>query len=440
MNVRVRIAPSPTGPLHVGTARVALFNWLFARKHQGTYIVRIEDTDKERSKPEYEADMRDGLLWLGLAPDETYRQSDLLPDHHRAIQELIAKDRAYVSKELAKDDSGREVEVVRLRNPNTTITFTDLIRGDISFDTTELGDFVIARSVDEPLYHLAVVVDDANEGITHVIRGEDHISNTPRQILIQEALGLPRPAYAHLPLVLAPDKSKLSKRKHADIATVTRFREDGFLPDALINFVALLGWNPGTEQELFSREELIELFSFEQVQKGGAVFNREKLLWFNREYLQQETDDSFLRALSGRLPGKDEAVLKRLIPIARERVSVWSDLDAMVRDGELEYFFEAPVVEPSALVWKKSTVEDAKRHLEMLKELLTEAPEGSYETSEAIKEMLWSYAEKHGKGDVLWPLRYALTGKEKSPDPFTLLSILGKSESLSRITAAVHML
>ena len=272
--VVTRIAPSPTGYLHFGLARTALFSYLFARKHGGTYILRIEDTDTARNKPEYEQDISEQLAWLGLTADATYRQSEAMPRHKQCLAKLIEEDKAYVSKETAKDGSGKEVEVVRLRNPGETVTFTDLIRGEIQFDTTELKDFVIARSITDTLFHLAVVIDDADEGVTHVIRGEDHISNTPRQILIQRALGFPEPHYAHLPLILMPDKSKMSKRKHE--TAVRTFREMGILPNALINYVALLGWNPGTDQELFTLEELVNIFDTSQVQKSGAVFDMEK--------------------------------------------------------------------------------------------------------------------------------------------------------------------
>jgi len=206
-----RIAPSPTGVLHVGTARTALFNYLYAKQNNGKFIVRIEDTDKERSTKEFEKDILDSLEWLGLDHDEFYRQSERGEIYRKYIEKLTEEGKAYISKEEAKEE-GQRSEVIRFKNPNKEIIFEDLVRGEISFDTTELGDFIIAKSVDEPLYHLAVVVDDHEMGVTHIFRGEDGISNTPRQILIQDAIGAQRPKYAHLPLILGPDKSKLSKR------------------------------------------------------------------------------------------------------------------------------------------------------------------------------------------------------------------------------------
>ena len=272
--VIVRMAPSPTGKFHVGSARTALYNFLFARKNDGKFILRIEDTDKERSKKEFEDDILEGLEWLGLKYDELYRQSERGEGYKSYVEKMLSQDLVYES-----DD-----KVIRFRNPNKKIKFNDLVRGEIEFDTTELKDFVIARSVDEPLYHLAVVIDDFESGITHVIRGEDHISNTPRQILIQEAIGAPRPLYAHLPLILAQDRSKLSKRKHGESVSLDYYREKGISPAAVINYLALLGWNPGTEQEIFTLEELIKVFDLSRVHKGGAIFDEKKLAWVNRKH------------------------------------------------------------------------------------------------------------------------------------------------------------
>jgi len=272
--VAVRMAPSPTGNFHVGGARTALFNFLFARKNNGKFILRIEDTDKERSKKEFEDDIFESLEWLGLKYDEFYRQSERGEIYKNYVEKMLNNDSVYEAED----------KVIRFRNPNKKTKFNDLVRGEIEFDTTELKDFVIAKSVDEPLYHLAVVIDDFESGITHVIRGEDHISNTPRQILIQEAIGAPRPLYAHLPLILAQDRSKLSKRKHGESVSLDYYRHKGYSPEAIINYLALLGWNPGTEQEIFTLEELINVFDLERVHKGGAIFDEKKLAWVNRKH------------------------------------------------------------------------------------------------------------------------------------------------------------
>lgn len=439
MTVKVRIAPSPTGYFHFGLARTALYNYLYAKKTGGTFTLRIEDTDKARSTKEYEEDIYECFKWLGLSFDEKYVQSEHVERHKELLHKLVSEDKAYVSKEPAKDDSGREVEVVRLRNPGRTITFTDVIRGDITFDTTELKDFVIARSMDDPLYHFAVVVDDGDAGITHIIRGEDHISNTPRQILIQEALDVPRPVYAHLPLILAPDRTKMSKRKHQ--TSLRDFRAKGYLPEAMINFIALLGWSEGEgDKEIYSLDELIKAFSLEKIHKGGAIFNEEKLRWFNREHLLRLPEDKFARvaldklkeSLAARVTWNEDMGIK-LAPIARERIAVWDDISELAAAGEFDYFFTAPALDASRIPDKKSSAADAAEHLANAEEILDKV---SPFDAESVKSALWEYATEKGRGVVLWPLRYSLSGREKSPDPFTLMAILGKEESLARIAAA----
>lgn len=446
--IRTRIAPSPTGYLHFGLARTALFNYLFAKKNGGEFIVRVEDTDKARSAKEFEDDILDQLSWLGLKPDKLERQSDLVSRHMAATERLIADDRAYISKEPAKDDPTKEVSVIRLRNSGRVVTFSDLLRGDISFDTTELGDMVIARAIDDPLYHLAVVVDDAEMHITHVIRGEDHISNTPRQILIQEALGYERPVYAHIPLILMPDKSKMSKRKHQ--TALSAFRAQGFLPEALINYLALLGWNPGGENELYTLPELVAAFTLEGVQKSGAVFDVEKLRWFNREYLLRMNDAEFsayvLAALREELAARSidttahETPLHALLPLIRERIHVLEDLRALIRAGEFDFFFTEPQLDPAKLLYKTQSRMNALQHLTQAASLLHTLDDEAFKRPGNVKKTLWGYAEEAGRGNVLWPLRYALSGRDKSPDPFLIASIVGKSITLVRIAAAARLL
>lgn len=444
-NVRVRIAPSPTGFFHIGTARTALYNFLYAKKMRGTFVLRIEDTDKERGKDEYEKDIYEEMAWLGLTFDERYVQSEHVERHKKLLRALVEKDAAYISKEPQKDDPTKTVEVVRLRNPGTVVTFNDVVRGDISFDTAELKDFVIARSIDDPLYHFAVVADDGDANITHVIRGEDHISNTPRQILIQEALGFPRPIYAHLPLILAPDRSKMSKRKHQ--TSIKDFRERGYLPEAMINFMALLGWSAGEgDRELFSMEELISHFDLLHIHSGGAVFNEEKLRWFNREYLLQIEEADFknearLRlkaALEGRIIW-DERMAEKIIPLLKERLSIWDDIRVLVQDGEFDYFFTDHKPDAALLAGKKSDAATALKHLKYVHTVLEALHEDVFD-AENIKAALWDYAGKEGRGPVLWPMRYALSGREKSPDPFALAAILGKERTLQRLHTAQAIL
>ncbi|KKS83593.1 MAG: Glutamate-tRNA ligase [Parcubacteria group bacterium GW2011_GWA2_43_11] len=437
--VRTRIAPSPSGYLHIGTARTSLFCYLYAKKLKGEFIVRIEDTDKSRTEKKYEDDILDGLEWLGLKYDELYRQSERTDVYVKKLQELVESDKAYISKEKAKDDDVREVEVVRLRNPNTMLTFTDTIRGEITFDTTELGDFVIARSKTDPLYHFAVVVDDALMDITHVIRGDDHISNTPRQILILEACGFERPQYTHLPMILAPDRSKMSKRKGA--VAVTEYRAQGFLPSAIINYLALLGWNGGTEKEIYSMEELVQDFSLDHLQKSGAVFDIEKLKWFNKEHRKLIPKESLTRDLKAQLEG-NTGILEALerspkaVEDLLERFSTWAELKEAVATGEYDFYEKLPVLEKDMLAWKKDpNPERMKDRLHKILELIGSVDTTTF-TYENVKGAVWAYAETEGKGGVLWPMRVALSGKERSPDPFILAEALGKEETITRLNEA----
>jgi len=446
MKIVTRIAPSPTGYLHFGLARTALFNYLFAKKHGGEFVIRIEDTDVARNKQEFEDDIRDQLTWLGLDAGATYRQSEHRARHKECLARLIGENTAYISKEPAKDDASRFVEVVRLRNPGETITFKDGIRGDISFDTTELKDFVIARSINEPLYHFAVVVDDQDEGVTHVIRGDDHISNTPRQILILKALGCTPPKYTHLPLILMPDKSKMSKRKHE--SSVRHFREQGILPDALINYIANLGWTPPSGKEIFSEDDMVQEFELSDLHKSGAVFDIEKLRWYNREYLQRLSTDDFARAalprtqkaLQARNMDWNPAIGERLLPLLRERTSVWSDIETYAAAGELDFFFNDPTIDPTELPGKGSDASSARKHLAVLHEILFPLDTEIFADPARLKDTVWDYATEAGRGAVLWPMRFSLSGLLKSPDPFTIASILGKESTLRRLKAAEALL
>jgi glutamyl-tRNA synthetase len=438
--VVTRMAPSPTGHLHIGTARTALFNYLFAKKHNGTFILRTEDTDKERSKKEYEDEIIEGLAWLGLKWDAFYRQSERADIYRGYLEKIIKNGTAYVSKEESKNNPGESVEVVRLKNPNKTITFTDEIRGEISFDTTELGDFVIARAIDDALYHFTVVVDDHEMGVTHVIRGDDHISNTPRQILIQEAIGAERPVYAHLPLILAQDRSKLSKRHGA--VMLSEYERQGFIQPAIVNYLSLLGWNSGTDQELFTLEELVQAFDVRGIQKGGAVFDIEKLKWFNKEHLKKFGDDTFLEYVYpkifdhvSKLPQYSDDRLQKLLPTVRERISSSEEAFEEAMKGEYDFAFSAPHIDPLMVKWKNdATPRETLPRLQKLAEIIATIPEDA--ELEAIKNRIWDYAVEIGKGEVLWPLRVALTGKEKSPDPFTVLYIIGSGEAYKRIRTA----
>ena len=443
--VVTRYAPSPTGFFHIGAVRTALFSYVFARQNGGAMILRIEDTDAKRSKKEYEEDIVSGLAWLGISYDGPYRQSERGEVYAKYLTRLIAEGKAYESAEA-------EGTVIRFKNPGRKVRFTDAIRGEIETDTTELKDFVIARSLQSPLFHLVVVIDDYEMGVTHVIRGEDHIPNTPRQILIQEALGFPQPVYAHLPLVLAPDKSKLSKRNlSGEMVAVRDYRKAGFLPEAIINFSALLGWSPEEEgKDVFTLSELVPMFSFARIQKGGAQFNRDRLRWLNKEHMKRLPQEAIVHGLAEHMPERVTALpqytderLKKSKETLFERIEVFSDLDGLGVAGDLDYFFAAPEYSaPLKIVSAKGDGEgylDTTRHIDNTINILSSIPDESF-SKEKVKELLWDYATAEGRGAVLWPMRYALSGRDKSPDPFTLAGILGKEETLARIEAAKEAL
>lgn len=440
-----RFAPSPTGLLHGGNYRTAVFSYLFARKHGGRFIVRIEDTDRERSKNEYEENIMDSLAWLGLEYDAKYRQSDLVSTHTEALQKLIETGNAYISREEAKDGSGQIRELVRFKNPNQRVTFHDIIRGEISTDTTDLGDFVIAKKIDEPLFHLAVVVDDASMGVSHIIRGEDHISNTPRQILLYNALGYSVPQYAHLPLVVDEKRAKLSKRRGAQ--PLTYYRDQGYLPQSLLNFLSLVGWNPGTEQEIFTKDELVQLFDLERVQKSAGFFNVEKLNWINKEHIKRLTFDEqcayverFMPKSITTLPRYSREGLLRITPLLIDHITHFGEITTLAERGEVAYYFEDPTYSMEGLYWKDDKDGGHTREkLDKVLEILQKIPSDNF-TAETTKEALWGYASEVGKGNVLWPMRYALSGRDKSPDPFTLSGVLGKDVTLRRIEYARQLL
>jgi len=439
-----RFPPSPTGWFHIGNARTALFNYFFTKKNNGVLKFRLEDTDKERSKQEYADDIISGLKWLGVDIDYTnaYKQSEHGDTYKKYIEIMLKNNTAYISKEEVKEE-GQRSEVIRLRNPGRKIKYEDMMRGEIEVDTTELGDFIIAKSITEPIYHLAVVVDDFEMGVTHIIRGEDGIYNTPRQILIQEAIGAPRPVYAHMPFILNEDRSKLSKRKQGELVSLSYYRKQGYLPEAMVNFLALCGWNPGTDQEILSMSELIEKFDIMKVQKSGAIFNKEKLLWMNKEYIKRMPTETLAKEISDKLSKKysySSELLNRVIPTITERINTFGELEKYIEEGEFDYFFNKPILVKEMLIWKKDTdFNIPKKNLGEVIKLFDQMDESDF-TLENIKNILTPLAEVLGKGSVLWPTRVALSGKEKSPDPFTLVYILGKNESTERLQKAIDNL
>ena len=445
-----RFAPSPTGLLHAGNYRTAVFAYLFAKHTRGAFILRIEDTDAARSKPEYEANIFETLAWLDLPADKTYRQSEHRARHKELLEKLIANGTAYISKEIPKNPGDRE-EVIRFRNPGGTRTFTDVIHGEITTAVDDLGDFIIARSLNEPVFHFAVVVDDADEQVTHIIRGGDHISNTARQMLIRSALGFPEPLYAHLPLIMDNNHKKLSKR--AGAKALTEYRDMGILPEALLNYLSFLGWNPGDDREYLSRQELIDSFDLSRVQKGSAVFDEIKLLSVNQHWMRELSDEKFLACLDFVNPESSEGftkslnseILKKAVTLLKERAQTFRQAQEML-SGELSCLFNEPILDRNQLILKELPEHHGmtKSALEGLFEALKTLPKEI--TAEEVKKVLMPIAdaeevkEKGGRGAVLWPLRYALSGQDRSPDPFTIISILEKEETISRIQKAIAIL
>ena len=471
--IRTRFAPSPTGPFHVGSIRTALFNFLFAKKFGGKFILRIEDTDLERSKPEYENEIMGGLKWLSIHWNEgPYRQSERLDIYAKYLKELLNNGDAFYcfhSKEFLEKEAGlahhcefkklpledlgkrlkKESAIIRFKTPpDLEIAFIDLIRGEIRFNSDTLGgDFSLAKaeSPDKflPLYNFAVVIDDFEMNITHVIRGEDHISNTPKQILIQQALKLPMPKYAHLPLILGSDKSKLSKRHGA--VSVDEYREMGYLPEALINFIAFLGWNPGTDKEVFSLEELIREFDLNKVQKSGAIFNVEKLDWLDGCYLKQLSLDELTKRAVPFLEREnlideghyDFEYIKKILALEQPRLKKLGEIVERV-----SYFFKIPEYKPELLVWRDMLFKDVFASLKVSLNSIFQISDVDF-NQKNLEKILLKEAERaknKDKGRLLWPLRVALTGLEASPGPFEILEILGKNESIKRIEAAIKKL
>lgn len=435
--------------MHIGTVRTALFNYLWAKKNGGEFIVRIEDTDVSRNRSEWTRMIFEDFGWCGLAPDKKFIQSEHTSRHRELLEQLVGEGKAYVSKEPAKEDVSREVEVVRLKNPGRSVTFHDEIHGDITFDTTELGDFVIARSLNAPLYHFAVVADDADEEVTHVIRGEDILSSTPRQILIQEALGFNRPVYVHLPLILGTDGKKLSKRRH--VVALEEYRRAGFIPGGIINYLALLGWNPGTNEEYFSLDDLVGRFSLDGLQKSGAIFDDIKLLSVNQYWMRKLTDDAYLAHVwdigcpTSDVGRPTSHMLAKIVPLLKERAMTFGEAREML-GGELGFFFAAPAPGRAGLLTKaqEGRKDQAQNGLKAAQEALEHAL--TLDSPEQVKDLLMPIAEdagaggKGGRGAVLWALRYALTGLDRSPDPFTVIAILGREESAARIGRALDII
>jgi glutamyl-tRNA synthetase len=417
MSMRVRFAPSPTGVLHIGGARTALYNWLLARGSGGAFVLRIEDTDRERSTPENVELILDGLRWLELDWDEgPISQAGRLPEHTAAIRHLLDAGAAYEDEGAVR---------LRVRDEGETVVH-DVIRGDISFSHSAIDDFVIRRSDGSPLYNLAVAVDDRDMGITHVVRGDDHISNTPRQVMILQALGAEPPLYAHLPLLHGPDGKKLSKRHGA--ASVQELREAGYLPEAVRNYVSLLGWGYDESTTFMTTDELVERFDLARVSRNPAVFDEQKLRWMNGRYLRELAPEDLrarLEALSGR-PVPPEAVA-----ISQEKMQTLADFWPLAG-----FLVERPAGYDEK-AWTKVMSDDAPVRLRAARAALEDAGE-PFDTDEVERTLrgLVERLEVKPK-DVFQPIRLAITGTTVSPGIFESVAALGREETLARIDAAL---
>ena len=487
--IRVRIAPSPTGSAHIGTARTALFNYLFAKKNKGKFILRIEDTDKERSEQKWTDEILTELRWLGIKWDEgpdiggkfsPYKQTQRMDIYKKYLEKLLSEKKAYYcfcseeeleskrqdqltrgvapkydgkcrnlsEKEIQKKISSKEKAVIRFKVADKKIRFLDLIRGMVEFNAGLLGDVVIAKDLGTPLYHFAVVVDDFEMQISHIIRGEEHLSNTPRQILLQEALGFYQPVYAHLPLMLNMDKSKMSKRQ-GDVA-ISDYHKNGYLPEALINFMALLGWNPGTEKEIFSLAKLVKEFSIEKVQKAGAIFNVQRLDFINGFYIREKPIEKltelcipYLKEAGLLIAGQiSENKLEKIIEVSKTRMKKLFDI------VELSGFFFVDKVayDKNLLKWDDMKDGDIKDALLLCDKTLSELKDWEIKKiEEALMGVAGEFNRQKGypeknRGFLLWPMRVALSGKQFSPSPFEISDILGREKTLKRIRGAVEKL
>ncbi len=494
--VRTRFAPSPTGLFHIGSARTALFNYLFAKQNQGSFVLRIEDTDLERSKPEFEKDIIESLKWLGIewteGPDINdgygpYRQSERTKTYEKYLKQLLDEQKAYhcfctsgeleakrqnqmsrgvapkydgkcfslSSAQVKKNLEEQRKFVVRLKVPAKKIVFNDVVRGKIEFDTNLIGDFVIAKNLQAPLFYLAGAIDDYEMKISHVIRGEEHISNTPKQILIQESLGFYQPIYGHIPLILASDKSKLSKRHGA--VSVIEYKKMGYLPEALINFLAFLGWNPGGEREIFSLNSLVKELSLENVQKAGAIFNQKRLDFLNGFYIRQKsiekltelclsylTEAKLIEAINNKtkvvknykIIETGEKIsytsLERIVGLYQTRIKKLSEIVEFA-----DFFFKKDLDYPKDLLkWQNMSWSEILSNLNELEKILSKIEKQNWDLKNLQNVLLLEAEKLSNRGYMLWPLRVALTGKESSAGPFEVAEIIGKEKTLERIKKA----
>ncbi len=479
--VITRFAPSPTGFMHVGGVRTALFGWLWARKNNGTFILRLEDTDKEREVAGSLEHIIASLKWIGIDWDEgpdiggkhvPYKQSERLDTYKKYADILIQKGFAYADpytvEEVEAFRKQAEAEKrpflyrnhrpenppiwdgtkpLRFKTPIKKYVWNDLVRGDLEAGEEAVDDFVLIKSDGYPTYNFAHIIDDLLMEITHIFRADEFISSTPKFLALYEALEIQRPEFVTLPPILGEaGTKKLGKRDGAK--DILDYEKEGFLPEAMFNFLAFIGWNPGggDDKEVLSPEEIKNAFDLKHIQKGGGKFNEEKLVWLNKEHMKLLSEEKRNEEISARLKKIGyENVPEKVYGIIFEHISKWSDIDTMATAGDLDFYFKAPEYEAAQLAWKDSPALESRRHLEKVLEILQNEPfdllrDRAQATTGKIKSLIFDYATEQGRGNVLWPLRVALSGKDKSPDPFTLIYILGKTETLTRIETAVKKL
>ncbi len=472
--VVTRFAPSPTGFMHIGGVRTAIYAWLFARKHGGEFILRIEDTDKEREVPGSIEHIQESLKWLGLTWDQgPIKQSDRLDAYKKYAQTLVEKGFAYPDPftEEEVEQFRKEAEeqkrpfLYREHRPTTFGTWDgtqplrfkvpevkryewdDLARGHLSAGEEALDDFILLKGDGYPTYNFAHIIDDLEMGVTHIIRGEEFISSTPKFLSLYEALGIVPPAIATVPVILGPDgHKKLSKRDGAK--DILEYRKEGYIPEAMVNYLALLGWHPEGEQEVMSVAQLEQAFDLTRVQKGGARFDEAKLKWFNHEHIKRLSNEDFVTRLTDHILGfvnpeygskEERAVLALVAPLIKERAQTLGEAAQMLAE-EFDFLHTEPTYTRELLLQgAKVGADEARAYMQKTIELLAPLSADGF-TQEQIKNAVFPYATEVGRASVLWPMRVALSGKEKSPDPFTLAALLGKDMTLARLNQALDVL
>jgi len=432
--VRVRIAPSPTGFAHVGTAYTSLFNYAFAQKNKGKFILRIEDTDVKRHVPKAEKAIFDGLRWLGLTYDEgpnvggkfgPYRQSERLKFYQKYSQQLLEKKLAY-----------KEKEAIRFKVPKGKTSWNDLVRGKISWQNNQIKDFIILKSDGYPTYNFAVVIDDWLMKISHVIRAEEHISNTPRQLMLYQALGVKPPEFAHMPLLRNPDRSKISKRKNP--VALSWYQEQGYLPEALVNFLCLLGWSHPKEKDIFSMNEFLKLFSFNRVSTSAPIFDFNKLNWLNGVYIRQKSEKELVELLKPFAPkGAKTTLINQTVPLVKDRLQKLTDYPDLV-----DFFIKEPKVSAKLLVQKGKTKKETKEILSRFASHVSRITSSDWKAKK-LEQLIRQFSNSlvnWSTSQLFMSIRVALTGKTATPPLFETMEVLGKEKTIGRLKSVLKKL